>query len=151
MSWGSQGTFPVFAPQMAPTLESGSIYTYGSKVFGKILTQRILNTPSFRQLYNSYMSTLMTTYYNLTLGSVFMTRLNTMHTSVNSSVQQDYWHRLDMGMSYQDYLSNVYDSPIVHSFYRNATSPEILFDYSSILYLWAKSRYQSAAQELNLP
>ena len=129
---------------------TGNIYTYGTRVAGKVLTKRILATPSFQQIYASYMTALMSTYYNLTQGSAFMDRMNLMHSSISSSIQQDYWHRLDLGMTFDNFLTNIYSETIYRLAYKPDGTP-INYVYAAILYNWAQARYSSAAQQLLEP
>ena len=147
MSWGSNSLFTLLG-NMSVDLRTGDIFSYGTKVFGRFLTKRILNTPSFRQTYVSYMSALLDTYLNLDPSSAFMQRMNLMHDSVTSSIQQDYWHRLDLQMSFKEFQTNIHDLPVTRPLYLiNGT--QYTYEYASVLLDWAQDRIATATSQIN--
>lgn len=148
MSFGSQGILALY-PGFVEKMKTGDIYTYGTNSLGQILTKRILSTPSFRTMYSQMMQQLLSKYYQVNSGSVFVNRLSMMHDSLTPLAQQDYWHRLDLGYSYQNFLTNLQFAPVIHPTYINTTLPPVPTLYSATILPWATSRIDSAQNQLN--
>lgn len=142
-AWSVWSFMPHFIEQMV----TGSVYQWGQMLHGRILTQKILAVPAFRSQFAQMMTQLMQSFFDLSPNSVFMQRLNLMHTSIAPFVLQDYWHRLDVGMNYQVFESNVAESTMYRPFYlTNGTLIEM--NYAIPILKFAQLRYDSAAKEL---
>lgn len=148
MSIGCVSDISLIWPDFDLALRVGDIFKYGTQTYGKVLTTRILSTPSFQQLLTSYMSQLMNSYYQLfDEQSPYFQRVKLMHASVAPFIQMDYWHRLDMGMNYEVFNTNIQQADINRPvMLPNTTSYSMSYCYEMLPY--AQDRYSSALKQI---
>tara|TARA_R110002050_G_scaffold154997_2_gene282980 strand:- start:216 stop:674 length:459 start_codon:yes stop_codon:yes gene_type:complete len=84
-----------------------NIWEWGKLSRGFTLINKILGVASFRNIYADYMTQLMKTYLNEDQNGPFFQRMIALHTQVASSVEMDYWHRLDKQLGYEVFQTNL--------------------------------------------
>lgn len=131
-------------------LQEGDVFTFGFNTGGRLLTTRILSTPTFQQLFRSLMLKLMSTFYNiLDPSSIFLARLSAMYQAIQPAVEQDCWHRLDLSYAFEEFVNNANGSIVQRPYYLTRQGPLLrMVSYAAVISDWASLRDTTALMQL---
>jgi len=134
------------ANQYERNFANRSVWAWGETGRGQTLINRILAVPSFQKIYASYVANL-TRYVNGIESGPFISRMEALHKQIRPLAENDYWHRLDLLFSYQEFEMNM-EFDLVRPV-KNPMVPQTSYIYDMAAIGFLKERSVTALQQLS--